>query len=268
MSQPIKENTKTELIIDETRLESYDDIDIMLEYASIPIQEEALEALSSIEQERQKEEEILAFLGFSKAELAGVTLENQIDQTKSNEIPFTLHASRTPELHIVKQTSKWSYLIAAIAFAMIFISTTGFKSPVITEAISHYRHQLSIDVNSSTSIEAWLTDGSPFQFKLPTLNNQAFLIGARVSRLTTGKDKMQDAVLLSYGVAATHLTALVYEYDDIDFSYDEKKEQNGKLLYFVNGEAEQKPNSVAYQVDGKIYIFTSTLDKNTLLSLF
>lgn len=225
------------------------------EFSAIDEDEAELDQMSDVEAR------VLKLLEIKEEELDKYSNEISFDQyLKQNQSQSIQEKTKTPKLSVAA--------LVAIAMFVVFISTTGFKSPVINEAVSHYRHQLSIDVNSSTSIEAWLEDGAPFKFKLPQVGNGAFLIGARVSRLTTGKDQMQDAVLLSYGVASTHLTSLVYQYDTIDFSYDEKIEKNGKQYYFVKSNEANKPNSLVYQDQGLIYIFTANLDQNAMISLF
>lgn len=246
---------------DKTKLNQYDEIDVMLEdthfseFSAIDEDEDELDQMSDVEAR------VLKLLEIKEEELDKYSNEISFDPYfKQNQFQSTQEKTKTPKLSVAA--------LVAIAMFVVFISTTGFKSPVINEAVSHYRHQLSIDVNSSTSIEAWLEDGAPFKFKLPQVGNGAFLIGARVSRLTTGKDQMQDAVLLSYGVASTHLTSLVYQYDTIDFSYDEKIEKNGKQYYFVKSNEANKPNSLVYQDQGLIYIFTANLDQNAMISLF
>jgi hypothetical protein len=160
------------------------------------------------------------------------------------------------------------FTLAAIVF-MLFFSTTGFQAPLVEEALTHHQINLPTDVSSDDPKEIVdvLNGQLPFKIILPTLKSNAKLLGARMTRITTGQDTMKDAIYLVYGVGKHKLSLLVYQDEHLDMNYQDVETIQGKD-YFFHQEKKQKETVVGFQGNGLIYLLTSTLAKEKIIQLF
>jgi hypothetical protein len=165
---------------------------------------------------------------------------------------------------------KSSMLTLAAISLMLFFSTTGFQAPLVEEAVAHHQFdRLPTDVSSDEPKEIVdvLNAQLPFKIVLPTLKAKAKLLGARMTRVTTGQDVMKDAVYLVYANGKTKLSLLVYQDEHLDMNYQDFENIKGKEYFFHQVEG-QKETVVGFQGDGLIYLLTSTLTKEKMIELF
>ncbi len=172
--------------------------------------------------------------------------------------------------HIRPFPIKSSILTLASISLMLFFSTTGFQAPLLEEAL--YHHQLDglpTDVSSDEPKEIVDILNAQLSFKivLPALKAKAKLLGASMTRVTTGQDVMKDAVYLVYANGKKKLSLLVYQDEHLDLNYQEFEKIKDTTYFFHQVEG-QKETVVGFQGDGLIYLLTSTLKKEQIIELY
>lgn len=184
----------------------------------------------------------------------------------SSDMTHISHQSKTIRPFPIKS----SMLTLAAISLMLFFSTTGFQAPLVEEAVAHHQlDRLPTDVSSDEPKEIVdvLNAQLPFKIVLPTLKAKAKLLGARMTRVTTGQDVMKDAVYLVYANGKTKLSLLVYQDEHLDMNYQDFENIKGKEYFFHQVEG-QKETVVGFQGDGLIYLLTSTLTREKMIELF
>jgi hypothetical protein len=189
-------------------------------------------------------------------------LSEKLSKDLPADLPVKTHA--TPKFPV-----KSSMFTLAAIVLMLFFSTTGFQAPLVEEALTHHQINFPTDVSSDDpkEIVEILNEQLPFEIVLPTLKSNAKLLGARMTRITTGQDVMKDAIYLVYAVGRHKMSLLVYQDEHLDMNYQDVQTVKGKD-YFFHQEKKQKETVVGFQGNGLIYLLTSTLAKEKIIQLF
>jgi anti-sigma factor RsiW len=159
--------------------------------------------------------------------------------------------------------------LAAVASVFIFVSTSGFATPVLEEAVAQHRDDRPLEVPSpkAAEIDRWFADKVSFPVEAPRFHDdRAVLLGGRLSRVPSQEGQApQRAAFLIYGVGAHKMTVLVFEDKDVQIN---RIGQQHVLKGHTVALSDQGGYRVAvYRHRGVNYTITSDLPQADMLSL-
>lgn len=192
-------------------------------------------------------------------------------QIQANTLHATTQKKPKKRIDSVKRWGTWGTLpVMAIAGLLFFVSTTGFKDPLLQSAQTLHTEQwpTEIETGQVQEVKAWFKKQNleipHFGFS-SKIKEQAKLNIARVSMINVSANKWKKAAHFLYSIQGHKLTVLAFPGVRHPLEDAHMHERIGNIS--VSLSKSKKYNS-AYYSDGKMsYVLTSDLPSKKMLHL-